>query len=149
MHNTDVTLSCKDFGHFDAVVVGGGCCGVFAAVRAAQAGLKVAIVEKSNCFGGVATNGLVNVWHSLFDIYYNEQIIGGLTNEIVHTLVKRGYGKIEGTESRYTSFDPNALKLILDELVTENRIKVFFHTFYSALIQEDNCIKSIIVVNYM
>jgi len=147
MQNTDITLSCKDFGHFDVIVVGGGCSGVFAAVRAARKGLKVAIVEKSNCFGGVATNGLVNVWHSLFDIYNKEQIIGGLTNEIVQTLLKRGYGKTEQTDARYITFDPNALKLILDELVTENRIKVFFHTFYNALIKEDNCIKSIIVGN--
>ena len=131
MCNTDVTLSCKNFGHFDVVVVGGGCTGVFAAVRAARKGLKVAIVEKSNCFGGVATNGLVNVWHSLFDIYRKEQIIGGLTNEVVQTIVKRGYGTIDQTASHHITFDPNALKFILDALVTENRIKIFFHTFYN------------------
>lgn len=147
MHNTDITLSCKNFGHFDVVVVGGGCTGVFAAVQAARKGLKVAIVEKSNCLGGVATSGLVNIWHSLFDIYRKEQIIGGLTNEVVQTLLKRGYGILDQTASHHITFDPNALKLILDELVTENHIKVFFHTFYSALIKKDNRIKSIIVGN--
>lgn len=48
----------KEFGSFDLVVVGGGCTGVCAAVRAARLGLKAAIVEKSGCFGGVATGGL-------------------------------------------------------------------------------------------
>ena len=147
MCNSSITLSCKDFGHFDVVVVGGGCTGVFAAVRAARKGLKVAIVEKSNCFGGVATSGLVNIWHSLYDIYNKEQIIGGLTEEVVQTLVKKGYGKIEGTESRYISFDPNALKLLLDDLVTENHIKVFFHTFYNSLVADNNSIQKIIVGN--
>lgn len=147
MCNTDITLSCKDFGHFDVVVVGGGCAGVFAAVRAARKGLNVAIVEKSNCFGGVATNGLVNVWHSLYDIYGKEQIIGGLTCEIVQTLSKKGYGKLEQTESRYVSFDPNALKMILDTLVIQSHIKIFFHTFYNSLAINDNSIKQIIVGN--
>ena len=59
MNTTELTLSCKDFGNYDVVVTGGGCTGVFAAIRSARLGLRVALVEKSNCFGGVATNGLV------------------------------------------------------------------------------------------
>ena len=39
----------------DICVVGGSCTGVFAAVRAARLGAKVAIVEKQNAFGGMAT----------------------------------------------------------------------------------------------
>ncbi|MBR4864768.1 MAG: FAD-dependent oxidoreductase [Oscillospiraceae bacterium] len=147
MNSTNITLSCKDFGHFDVVVVGGGCTGVFAAVRAARKGLKVAIVEKSNCFGGVATNGLVNIWHSLYDIYNKEQIIGGLTQELAETLINRGYGNLEGTVSRYISFDPNALKMILDELVINSGIKVFFHTFYHSLVTREGGIEAVIVAN--
>ena len=147
MQKTDITLSCKDFGHFDVVVVGGGCTGVFAAVRAARAGLRVAIVEKTNCLGGVATNGLVNIWHSIFDIYGNDQIIGGLTHETIQRLLKSGYGTLNQTESAYLSFDPNALKRLLDIFVTENNIKVFFHTFYSSLVAADNAIEKIIVSN--
>ena len=41
----------------DIVVVGGGCTGVFAAIRAARLGAKVALIEASNAFGGMATNG--------------------------------------------------------------------------------------------
>ena len=40
----NVNISCKNLGCFDLVVVGGGCTGVFAAVRAARLGLKVAII---------------------------------------------------------------------------------------------------------
>lgn len=143
----EITLSCKEFGCFDVVVIGGGCTGVFAAVRAARKGLKVAIVEKSNCFGGVATNGLVNVWHSLYDIYGKEQIIGGLTDEVVRTLLRTGYAVPMRSEYDYTCFDPNALKLILDRMVTENNIKVFFHTFYTSLTLDGDGIRNIIVGN--
>lgn len=52
--STSACIQVKDFGTFDLVVVGGGCTGVFAAIRAARLGLKVAIIERSNCFGGVA-----------------------------------------------------------------------------------------------
>ena len=49
----------------DLCVVGGSCTGVFAAVRAARLGAKVALLENQGFFGGVAGAGLVHVWHSL------------------------------------------------------------------------------------
>lgn len=145
MYNMRVALN--DFGNFDLVVVGGGCTGVFAAVRAARLGLKVAIVEKSNCFGGVATNGLVNVWHTLLDADGKEQIIAGLTEEVQNSLIKGGYACVQNTQSAGIRFDPNAMKLMLDELVEKNRIHVFFHTHYGSLIQNGNRIEKIIVAN--
>ena len=142
-----IKLSCKEIGCFDLVVVGGGCTGVFAAIRAARLGLKVAIVGKSNCFGGVATNGLVNVWHTLFDTDGKEQIIAGLTDEVEQMLFRNGSAEQFNTKSVGIRFDPNALKFILDQLVLENMIKIFFHTFYSSLVVKDNRIQQIIVSN--
>ncbi len=69
----------------DVCVVGGSCTGVFAAIRAARLGVKVAIIEKQNSFGGVATQGLVNIWHSLMDSEYKYDVIGGLTPIPAHT----------------------------------------------------------------
>jgi glycerol-3-phosphate dehydrogenase len=45
----------------DICVIGGGCTGVFAAVRAARLSATVALVESNGFFGGVATAGLVNI----------------------------------------------------------------------------------------
>jgi len=45
---------------YDLAVIGGGFAGVAAALAAARAGVKVLIVEKSNCLGGAAVNCLVN-----------------------------------------------------------------------------------------
>ena len=69
---------------------GGSCTGVFAAVRAARLGAKVAIVEQANGCGGVAVNGLVNVWHSFMDAEFKRQIIGGMSQEVVERLKTRG-----------------------------------------------------------
>lgn len=143
----NVKLACKDFGTFDLVVVGGGCTGVCAAIRAARLGLKVAIVEKSNCFGGVATNGLVLVWHTLFDTDGKEQIIAGLTDEIEQLLLKNDYAQKENTKSCGIRFDPNAMKWVLDKLVVENNIKVFFHTYFSSVTVKNKKVKNIIVAN--
>ena len=75
-----ITLPCKNVPVIDTVdvcVIGGSCTGVFAAVRAARLGARVAIVEKLNAFGGTATAGLVNVWHTLLDADFREPVIGG------------------------------------------------------------------------
>lgn len=142
-----MNASPKSFGHFDLAVVGGGCTGVFAAVRAARLGMKVAIIEKSNCFGGVATSGLVNIWHTLLDAEFNKQIIGGLTEEVQNTLINEGYGVLQNTKSSGIRFDPNAMKIVLDRLVNACGIKIFFHTHYGALTMEGNRIEKIIVAN--
>ena len=64
---------------FDVCIVGGSCTGVFAAIRAAEAGLSVALVENNAFFGGTATAGLVPVWHSLFSTDNKTRVAGGLT----------------------------------------------------------------------
>ena len=69
-------------GDFDVVVLGGSCTGVFAALKAAEAGAKVALIEMAGGFGGTATQGLVPVWHSLYATDGKRKIIGGLTDAL-------------------------------------------------------------------
>ena len=74
----------------DICVVGGSCTGVFAAVRAARLGARVAIVENNGFFAGVATAGLATVWHSAYDMSCQQQIVAGLSLEIIDRLRTRG-----------------------------------------------------------
>ncbi|MFC1671502.1 FAD-dependent oxidoreductase [Planctomycetota bacterium] len=131
----------------DVAVVGGSCTGVFAAVRAARLGMRVAIIEKQNCFGGVATAGAVNVWHSLNDTEGSLPIIGGLTQEVIDRLGTRD--AIARGESLSTTFRLNTeeLKIELDELITENKIEPFLHTFYAAPVVEDGALAAVIIEN--
>lgn len=139
--------SIKELGHFDVCVIGGGVTGVFAAIKAAAFGARTAIVEKGNCFGGVACAGLVNVWHTLYDIDYQNQIIAGLTQQAEERLQKRDAAILENTFSSDIRFDPNILKCILDEMVMEHKIKIFFHTSYAKIICDDHTLKYALVSN--
>ena len=110
-------------GDYDLVVAGGSSTGVCAAVTAARAGLRVALVEYNAFFGGMATAGLVPVWHSLWSTDGQTQIIHGLTEEIERYLLGRG----EALLTEDTKTNPNvgcylnvaALQLALDRFVRE------------------------------
>lgn len=115
----------------DLCVLGGSCTGLFAAVRAARLGANVVIVEKQNCFGGVATTSMVNVWHSWMDTEFRQQIIGGLTSEVGERLKKRdAIQAVERSHSFGFIFNSEELKIELDELAQENRIKILLHTVF-------------------
>ena len=131
----------------DILVVGGSCTGVFAAVRAARLGARVAIIEQQNCFGGVATNGLVNVWHSLHDTIREKQIIAGLTQEVIEKLLKRNAVILTDHKINAHYLNTEELKIELDELIIEHNITPFLHTFYAAPHVEDGILKAVIVEN--
>ena len=141
----------------DIVVVGGGCTGVFAAIRAARLGAEVAIIEASNAFGGVATNGFVCVWHTLCDMTLNKQIISGLTEEVIERMkrIPHGIKLIMPTEdqkhifrkSTYANYHLNTeeMKIELDKMLTEAKVIPYLHTLYSAPYVKDGALCGVIV----
>ncbi|MDO6603953.1 FAD-dependent oxidoreductase [Arenibacter palladensis] len=141
----------------DICVLGGSCTGVFAAVRAARLGAKVAIVEKQNAFGGVATNAMVNTWHSLRNTDFTKQIIAGLTSEVLERLAKRDAfvdsGRNPDDKKIYRSqelknFNSQELKIELDELILESDIHPYLHTLFSEpFVDESGKLIGVIVDN--
>ncbi len=131
----------------DLVVIGGSCTGVFAAVRAARMGLKVAIVEKQNCFGGVATAAAVNIWHSLHETTGERRIIGGLTAEVIDRLRRRGAVLESPNPSSAHRMNTEELKIELDELVVAHGITPFLHTVFAAPVREGDRLTAVIVEN--
>lgn len=129
----------------DICVVGGSCTGVFAAVRAARLGARAAVIERQGCFGGVATSGLVSIWHSLKDEVREREIIGGLTREVIDRLDKRS--AVHRSDCRVNAFRLNTeeLKIELDELVTEHDVVPFLDTFFSAPLLEDGVLIGVVV----
>ena len=63
-------------GEYDVVVCGGGPAGIGAAIAAAESGMAVALVERFNFLGGMATAGYVN---PMSEFSYNgERVIHGI-----------------------------------------------------------------------
>lgn len=131
----------------DVLVLGGSCTGLFAAIRAARLGCRVAVVEKAGCFGGVATLSLVNVWHSPYDTAHQRRIINGLTVETMDRLRRRD-AVIDGTSPHWAwSFSPPELQIELDELLTEAGVTPFLHTHFVAPHVQDGRLVGVIVEN--
>ena len=127
----------KAAGEFDVCVVGGSCTGVFAAVRAAAAGMRVALVERNYFFGGTATAGFVPVWHSLFSLDGSRRIVGGYTQQVVERLAARGLATLHDakdgrSESAYCFFNTAALQGELDRMVKEGGVRTFFGASFVA-----------------
>lgn len=133
----------------DVCVLGGSCTGVFAAVRAARAGRSVVLVEKTNRFGGVATNGLVCIWHNDLDDAYDRRIIAGLSLETVERLRRRdAVATRERNPSARYILNTEELTIELDELVRENGITAMLHTMYCrAIIGAEQRISAVMVEN--
>ncbi len=129
----------------DVCVVGGGCTGVFAAVRASQMGARVALVEKQNAFGGVAGSGLVNVWHKLESNQEKRPIIAGLTLQVIKRLMKIDAARVHGKQGFILNTDE--LKIELDRLIVENRVTPFLHTYYTGAHLDGRRVSAVFIEN--
>lgn len=117
----------------DLCVLGGSCTGVFAAVAAARLGLKVVLVEQHGFFGGVATAGLVSIWHSTLDTEARRPIIAGLSTELIERLKRRDAVTDCGpTAHAHYVLDTEETKIELDELVAEAGVVPMLHTMFCA-----------------
>lgn len=131
----------------DICVVGGSCTGVFAAVRAARLGAKVAIVENNGFFGGVATAGLVTVWHSAFDMAGKRQIVAGLSLETIDRLRTRKAVEETHPPNQHKAyvFNPEELKIELDELIVESGVRPFLHARFVDAVHNDGQVTAAII----
>ena len=113
----------------DLCVAGGSCTGVFAAVAAARRGVRVALVEPQNRFGGTAVASLVCYWHSFFTLDGSRQIVAGLTQEVVDRLDRRGAVELatDNNPSWYIRLNTEELAIELDELIRESGVTPFLH----------------------
>ena len=125
---------------YDLAVIGGGFAGVAAALAAARAGVKVLIVEKSNCLGGAAVNCLVNP----FMPYWTE--VDGRRMDLSSGIFREIHDRLEERNAmRKESFLEEELKYILNEMVAEANIDLLFHAYLFRVEKSDEHIVSIMV----
>ena len=143
----------------DVVVIGGGPSGMCAAIAAAREGVRVILVEQAGFSGGMATRGLVGPFMTCYDAKGETMIIRGLFEEIVNRMVDRGFAihpsEVHGGTAftswikigheHVTPFEPEGLKVIMDEMLTEAGVKVLYHTDFLRPVMEKDTIIGVLV----
>lgn len=143
----------------DVVVVGGGPAGMCAAIAAAREGARVILVEQGAFCGGMATRGLVGPFMTCYDAKGETMIIRGLFAEIVDRMVERGFAIhpsqvragtaftswITTGHEHVTPYEPEGLKVVMDEMLTEAGVKILFHTNFLQPVLEENTLVGILV----
>ena len=147
----------KHIGEYDLVVCGGGPSGFPAAIAAARMGLRVLLVEQTGQCGGVGTSAGVS--HLLGGRLPDNSAwtVGGIFKEVTKRLAARG-GAINpeniscdtdeisphGWTGKVSSitygvpFDPHAMAILMDEMLSEESIDVlYFTSFVDAIVEED------------
>jgi len=144
---------------FDVVVAGAGTAGVVAAIAAARAGARTALVEAKGYAGGVVVEGgtalhsYYNLWKA-FPGVEKRQVVGGIASEIVDRLAAIGgtTGHAEMTvgfdyDSVCTAIDTELYKLTAMEMLEEAGVECLYNTFVSGASAEGGTVREALVVN--
>lgn len=106
----------------DVVVCGGGPAGVAAACCAARCGAKVVLLERWPSVGGMATNALVNIWHTSDR---KKQVIFGIVQEAVERggrFVRRFADFPKRPETH--EFDPAGMRVVFHKMLADAGARV-------------------------
>lgn len=113
----------------DVLVVGGGSAGSAAAVAAARAGADTLLLESGGFLGGTGSR-VLDTFYGFFAPGSGERVVGGIGWEVCQRLEQLGmsfqrantYGAGTGV-----TYEPEALKLVWDQLVHDSGAKVLFY----------------------
>lgn len=127
----------------DVVVCGGGTAGISAACCAARHGVKVILLERWPSLGGMATNALVNIWHTSDR---TKQVIHGFVQEAVERggrFVRRmaDYPKRPETHE----FDSTGMRMVFDRMLKDAGVRVFCHLKAVESVREGNRLQAVLV----
>jgi len=130
---------------YDVVVAGGGSAGVGAAVGAARAGAKVLLLERHGCLGGAAAVRNVLTLCGLYTLGEDcRMVVGGVGAEVVEALKARqaitGPHRFRGV---FSCFDPEAMKVVLDDLVAGAGVDMRFGATLSGATRDGGRISAV------
>ena len=154
------------FAAADVVVVGGGPAGTAAAIAAARLGADVLLIERYNHLGGLSTGGLV-IWIDRMTDWSGRHIIRGIANELMERLPKEAvqgpkrldWGSKDAATAAYwaqrtaafhgivtwsPTIDPEALKTLSMQMVSEAKVRLLLHAWATQPILEGNVVKGAI-----
>lgn len=115
---------------WDVIVAGGGPAGCTAAIAASREGAKTLLIEATGCLGGMGTSGLIPAWCPFSD---EERVIYAGIGEKIMEKVKATMPHVSKQKVDWVPIDPEMLKSVYDDMVTESGATVLFNTFMSAV----------------
>ncbi len=135
---------------FDVIVAGGGSAGVGAAVGSARCGARTLLIERYYCLGGASTMRNVLTYCGLYTLDERpKMVVGGVGAEVVGRLRQRnaltGPFRFRGV---FAVFDPEAVKVVLDDICQEADVTVMLGTMVVAAEREDGVITTVTVADH-
>lgn len=127
----------------DVVVCGGGTAGIAAACCAARHGAKVLLIERWPSLGGMATNALVNIWHTSDR---KKQVILGFVQEAVERggeFVRRYPDFPKRPETH--SFDPERMRVVFWKMLKAAGVRVICNLAAMESIVEGGRIRGVLI----
>lgn len=128
-------------GNYDVVVAGGGPAGFTAAISAARAGLRTALVEKLSFFGGTATAGYVVPISGFF--HQGRRVIGGIAWEFVERLQAMNAAQVELPKG-HVSFHVESYKLLCERMLVQEDVALYTNACLTDCIIADDRITHIV-----
>ena len=116
----------------DVLVVGGGVSGTMAAIAAARLGVKVSLIERGGCLGGMWTAGLVGM---TLDSGYKDGLLSEFLG-LVHREKQCGAATIFEIQ-----------KYILEKMCRECGVDIYFHSQVYDLEKEERQIRKVNVIS--
>ena len=150
------------YGHFDVVVVGGGCAGFPAAIAAARNGARTLIIERFPFFGGTATASLMaNIVGFRNQVAPDDlQTTAGIGEELMLRLLAQGgathsrnaypsaiRSDRKGDLSYNYAFDTEKFKHVVLQMVVEAGVHILFHTYCVGVAQEGETVRGVLIEN--
>ena len=127
----------------DVVVCGGGPAGISAACCAARHGAKVILLERWPSVGGMATNALVNIWHTSDR---RKQVILGFVQEAIERggrFVRR-YADFPRRPETH-DFDSTAMRVVFQRMLDGFGVRTFCNLTAVESIREGDRLRAMLV----
>ncbi|OGV64333.1 MAG: hypothetical protein A2283_15740 [Lentisphaerae bacterium RIFOXYA12_FULL_48_11] len=127
----------------DVVVCGGGTAGISAAYCAARHGAKVILLERWPSLGGMATNALVNIWHTSDR---EKQVIFGFVQEAVDRGSRFVHRMADFPKRPEThEFDSTGMRVVFDMMLKDAGVRVFCNLTAVESVVTDGCVQALLV----
>ncbi|MBI4203465.1 MAG: FAD-dependent oxidoreductase [Betaproteobacteria bacterium] len=151
----------------DVLVVGGGTAGFVAAIAAARNGAKVILLEQRDHLGGTHSGGMVMMIRSMRHMrapksaehkkvmiasyessFEDEQLVFSIAQEYIDRMLAIGAAwGITGQATARQLFDPEIAKWVIEQMVVEAGVDVWFYAQVTDVLVSDNTVRGVVVEN--